>query len=237
MCIICGVYCFRKKKLKDDPDYKMPIPMMASRSGSRSTLNKHPLSSDNSEMDDNSIKRPKRYDGSYDTHEPLKNKPDVQFEPKKMDLDEDDITSSEGNSSIDRKANDIEYRSGDPNQQRQMGRRSQRLGSDYKPIDEEENSINYPPPPNDSPSPYSPSFSPTFSGLDRDSFENQQPSPTPKTPPGGIRVMPSTQQQQPQRQAPSAPFNARPYISTGSVSPPLTQNVGLPRMDSKSTEV
>lgn len=236
MCIICGVYCFRKKKLKDDPAYKMPIPMIASRSGSRSTLNKHPLSSDNSELDDNSIKKTRNYDGSYDTHEPLKNKPDIQFEPKKMDLDEDDITSSEGSEFKDRKANDIEYRPGDP-QNRQMGRRSQRLGSDYKPIDEEENSINYPPPPNDSPSPYSPgsAYSPTFSGLDRDSFENQ-PSPTPKFPTGGIRVMPATQQQQPQRQAPVAPQNARPYI--GSTSPTnLTQNVGLPQIDSRSTEV
>lgn len=209
---------------------------MASRSGSRSTLNKHPLSSDNSELDDNSIKKTRNYDGTYDTHEPLKNKPDIQFEPKKMDLDEDDITSSEGSEFKDRKANDIEYRPGDP-QNRQLGRRSQRLGSDYKPIDEEENSINYPPPPNDSPSPYSPgsAYSPTFSGLDRDSFENQ-PSPTPKFPTGGIRVMPASQQQQPQRQAPGAPQNARPYIASTSPTN-LTQNVGLPQIDSRSTEV
>lgn len=215
----------------------IPIP---SRSGSRSTLKN--INSDVSDMDDNSIKKVRRYDGSYDTHEPLKGKPNVEFGEKKMDLDEDDITSSEGSEFKERRANDIEYRPGDP-QQRQVGRRSQRLGSDYKPIEEEENSINYPPPPNDSPTPYSPNssspISPTFSAADRDSFENQQPSPTPKSPPGGVRVMPfPTQQPQPQRPYNynlSQPVNSVRYTPTA--SPPLSQNVGLPRMDSKSTEV
>lgn len=220
----------------------MPIPL-PSRSGSRSTLKN--IHSDTSEMDDSSIKKVRRYDATYDTHEPLKGKPNVEFGEKKMDLDEDDITSSEGSEFKDRRANDIEYRQGDP-QQRQMGRRSQRLGSDYKPIEEEENSINYPPPPNDSPQPYSPNsnspISPTFSGADRDSFGNQS-SPTPKSPPGGIRVMPFGQQQQPQPQSQrpynynlSQPINNSRYTPTAS-PPPLSQNVGLPRIDSKSTEV
>lgn len=94
MCIVCVVYQYRKKQLEKDPNYTLPIPH--SRSGSRTTLKN--MRSDESEADDHSIAKVRRYDGSYETHEPLKDKPDVNFEAKKMDLDEEDFTSSEGSS-------------------------------------------------------------------------------------------------------------------------------------------
>lgn len=210
------------------------LPFPHSRSGSRTTLKN--LNSDASENgDDNSIRKVRRYDASYDTHEPLKNKPSVDFDPsKKLDLDEDDITSSEGSSFRDVKAKDFEYlnMAGSAGQDRQLGRRSQRLASDYKPIEEEDSQ--YPPPPIDSPQPYNGTYSPTFSNLDRTSYFSD-PSQSP-TPAGAIRVFPQSQQQQPQPQQPS---NSR-FFGGPSVSPPppLTQNVGLPRpADKRSTEV
>jgi hypothetical protein len=166
----------------------------------------------------------------------LKNKPSVDFDPaKKMDLDEDDITSSEGSSFRDVKAKDFDYlnMAGSAGQdQRQQGRRSQRLASDYKPIEEEDS--RYPPPPIDSPQPYGGTYSPTFSNLDRTSYlsdPNQSPTPA-----GAIRVFPQSQPQQPQPQQPSGSrFYGGPSVSP---PPPLTQNVGLPRpADGRSTEV
>lgn len=226
--------------MEKDPNYVLPIPH--SRSNSRTTLKN--MNSDASDMDDGSIKKVRRYDASYDTHEPLKNKPPVDFDPaKKMDLDEDDITSSEGTSSSlrDIKAKDFEYihmASGSGNdQQRQMGRRSQRLPSDYKAIEEEDN--RYPPPPNESPQPYNGTYSPTFSNLDRTSFQSDpNQSPDTKSPQiGAIRVLPLNQQRHLQ-QAPPPPIGSSRFYGEPSNSPPLTQNVGLPaRIDSRSTEV
>lgn len=228
MCIVCVVYQYRKKQIKKDPNYVLPFPH--SRSGSRTTLKN--LNSDASEGDDTSIKKVRRYDATYDTHEPLANKPAVDFDPsKKMDLDEDDFTSSEGSSIRDIKAKDFEYvnMAGSAGQDRQLGRRSQRLPSDYKPIEEE--GSQYPPPPIESPQPYNGTYSPTFSNLDRTSFlsdPNQSPTPT-----GAIRVLPMSQQQQPLQQQPNSRFYGEP-----SRSPQLTQNVGLPKpADGRSTEV
>lgn len=242
MCIVCVVYQYRRKQLEKDPNYVLPIPH--SRSGSRTTLKN--LNSDASDNgDDSSIRKVRRYDGSYDTHEPLKNKPAVEFDPnKKMDLDEDDITSSEGSSLRDIKAKDFEYvnMAGSAGQdQRQMGRRSQRQPSDYKPIEEEDS--RYPPPPIESPQPYNGTYSPTFSNLDRTSFLSD-PSQSPQ-PAGAIRVLPaSQQQQQPIQQQPmqfqQPPNNSRFYGEHSRSPPPipLTQNVGLPREgDGRSTEV
>lgn len=232
MCIVCVVYQYRKKQLKKDPNYVLPFPH--SRSGSRTTLKN--MNSDASDMgDDTSIKKVRRYDASYDTHEPLKDKPAVDFDPsKKMDLDEDDITSSEGSSFRDIIAKDFEYvnMAGSGQDQRQVGRRSQRLASDYKPIEEEENA-QYPPPPIESPQPYNGTYSPTFSNLDRTSFlsdPNQSPPPS-----GAIRVLPLSQQQPQPAQQQQPPSNSR-FYGGPSRSPPLTQNVGLPT-DGRSTEV
>jgi sushi domain-containing protein 2 len=234
MCIVCVVYQYRKKQMEKDPNYVLPFPH--SRSGSRTTLKN--MNSDASENgDDSSIRKVRRYDASYDTHEPLKNKPAVDFDPsKKMDLDEDDITSSEGSSFRDIKAKDFEYlnMAGSAGQdQRQLGRRSQRLASDYKPIEEEDSK--YPPPPIESPQPYNGAYSPTFSNLDRTSFlSDPNQSPTQKSPIGAIRVLPLNQQQQ----QPQPPNNTRFYGETSRSPPPLSQNVGLPKVaDGRSTEV
>jgi sushi domain-containing protein 2 len=235
MCIVCVVYQYRKKQLKKDPNYALPFPH--SRSGSRSSL-KGTMKSDLSDGDDNSIKKVRNYDATYNTHEPLKDKPAVEFDPaKKMDLDEDDITSSEGSSFRDVIAKDFQYvnmASGSGTQRDpQLGRRSQRLASDYKPIEEEDGQ--YLPPPVDSPQPYGGTYSPTFSNLDRSSYASDpNQSPIQKSPVGAIRVFPNSQQ--PQQQQPA--MNQSRFFGGPSTSPPLTQNVGLPRVpDSRSTEV
>lgn len=233
LCIVCVLYQYRKKQLKKDPNYVLPIPH--SRSGSRTTLKG--MSDMSDAGDDGSIKKVRNYDATYNTHEPLRNKPPVDFDTsKKMDLDEDDITSSEGTSSIDVIAKDIEYvpMSGSGMQdQRQMGRRSQRLASDNRPIEEEDSQ--FPPAPIESPQPYAngSTYSPTFSNLDRSSYASDpNQSPFQKSPFNAIRVLPMNQQQ-PQPQTSQARFFGGP-----SVSPPLTQNVGLPRVeDSRSTAV
>lgn len=238
LCIVCVVYQYRKKQLKKDPNYVLPFPH--SHSGSKSTLKG--INSDVSDAgDDSSIKKVRSYDATYNTHEPLKNKPPVDFDSsKKMDLDEDDITSSEGSSFRDVIAKDFEFvnmassGSGPGQDQRQMGRRSQRLASDYKPIEEEDSQ--YPPPPVDSPQLYNSTYSPTFSNLDRSSFASDpSQSPTAKSPVGAIRVLPLSQQQQNQQPDRSRFFGEPSHASS---PPPLTQNVGLPRVaDSRSTEV
>lgn len=238
LCLVCVVYQYRKKQLKKDPNYVLPIPH--SHSGSRTTL-KGPMSDMSDAGDDMSIKKTRNYDATYNTHEPLNNKPAVDFDPtKKMDLDEDDITSSEGTSSIDVIAKDFEYvpmntSSGSGVQdQRQLGRRSQRMASDYKPIEEEDS---FPPAPIESPQPYSNgTYSPTFSNLDRSSYAYSDPNQSPlQKSPIGVRLPPLQQQQsqQPQPQTSQARFFGQP-----SQSPQLTQNVGLPSVDdSRSTAV
>ncbi len=232
LCIVCVVYQYRKKQLKKDPNYVLPIPH--SRSGSRTTLKGMSDMSDTG--DDGSIKKVRNYDATYNTHEPLENKPNSDFDPsKKMDLDEDDITSSEGTNSIDVIAKDIEYvpmAGSGVTDQRQLGRRSQRLASDYKPIEEEDSQ--YPPAPVESPQPYSNGmYSPTFSNLDRSSYASDPTRSPIQNNPGPIRVLPMNQPpQQPQNQ--QQRFFGGPSVSP----PPPTQTVGLPRVeDSRSTAV
>lgn len=119
---------------------------------------------------------------------------------------------------------------------RQTGRRTQRMESDYKPIEEEDNSGRFPPPPVESPQPYNGTYSPTFSF-------NSNTSPTPA---GAVRVFPLAQApkppttQPPQQQQPQtsrfydAPIS--PISPASPVSPNLSQNVGLPQ-DGRSTQV
>jgi hypothetical protein len=236
LCIVCVVYQYRKKQLKKDPNYALPFPH--SRSGSRTTLKG--INSDASDIgDDTSIKKVRNYDATYNTHEPLAHKPAVDFDSsKKMDLDEDDITSSEGSSFRDVIAKDFHYVDNNfsgsgpaaQQEQRQMGRRSQRLASDYKPIEEEDSQ--YLPPPVESPQLYNGTYSPTFSNLDRSSYASD-PN---QSPIGAYRVLPLNQQSSQQTQPPRQQFFGEP---SKSISPqPITQNVGLPRAaDSRSTEV
>lgn len=96
MCVVCGVYCYRKKALKEDPDYKLPIGNR-SRSNSQSATFRH-MASDGSEIDSGTLKKTRSYDRMYRTNEPLDNKPNGDFPEKKWDLDsgDGDVTSSEG---------------------------------------------------------------------------------------------------------------------------------------------
>jgi hypothetical protein len=217
MCIVCGVYCYRKKQMEEDPNWKMPIPH--SRSGSRATL-RH-LNSDGSEMDgDEPLKKSRSYDKVYRTNEPLEGKPMTEFPDKKWDLDDEDVTSSEGSEFRDSKiASDIEYINKTGEKPSQQGRRSMKLPSSYQPIEEERGS--YPPPI----SPLSGSYSPTYSGLDRNSFENQtnQPNRTP----GGIRVLPLP--------GTSTQIENSPTFYSSPASPPPSQDVGLPRSNANNT--
>lgn len=123
MCVVCAVYCYRKKALREDPDWKMSLPR--SRSGSRSNL-RHAGVNGNSETDSSTLKKSRSYDKVYRTNEPLDNKPDVDFPAKKWDLDDEDFTSSDGSEFppgvASKRADDIQFLNrGDA--QRQTGRR------------------------------------------------------------------------------------------------------------------
>lgn len=211
MLIVCVVYCWRKKHLKEDPDWKMPIP---SRSASRSTLRN--LGSDNA--DDDTIKKVRNYDATYRTHEPLEGKPDIDFPPKKMDLEEDDFTSSEGGSEYkDKVAKDFEYRNSANSQMDQPGRILGRRAERQKAIEEED----LPPPIDSSPPmstphraapgfPSSLAYSPTYGQDQRDSFMTD-PSQSPRQ---TISPMQNNSRQQ--------------FFGSNPTSPNLQQSVGLP---------
>ncbi|GAB0092360.1 Protein mesh [Sergentomyia squamirostris] len=226
LCIVCGVYCYRKKALKEDPNWKMPIP---SRSGSRATLRN--INSDGSDIDSGTLKKSRSYDKVYRTHEPLEGKPNIEFPEKKWDLDDEDVTSSEGSELKDSKiARDIQYIAHAGDRPRQLGRRNMQMGG----VDEESNTNSFPPPPVDSPTPISPSYSPTYSGLDRNSsFMTEQqspPQPGPVRPPSNaVRVLPG----------PSSPPPDQQFLTfSGPSSPqPPPQDIGLPRVNAKATEV
>lgn len=220
--LTCVVYCWRKKHLKEDPDWKLPIP---SRSGSRSTLRN--IGSD----DDDTIKKVRNYDGTYKTHEPLNGKPVIEFPPKKLDLDEDDldVTSSEGGSEYkDKVAKDFEYRnsqqSGPSDEGRVLGRRAER----EQAIQEEDMDFTQQPTSSNAPLGYNQArqvpYSPTYS-QDRDSFMTD-PSQSPP-------VLRQQQQQQPPQM----------FFGTPASPPPLLgQSVGLPTASptndaSRSTQV
>lgn len=230
MCVVCAVYCYRKKQLKEDPDWKMSLPR--SRSGSRTTL-RH-LGTDGEQ---DTLKKSRSYDKVYRTNEPLDGKPNIDFPEKKWDLEDDmDFTSSDGSEFPPTKAaNDIEYiNSTDP--QRQTGRRGiqQRLGNENQsPIEEEDSNLPLPPPPlanEDNAS--NPAYSPTFSGLDRNSSGfGTQPQPFNLRQPNAIRVLPQTSTN-------SKFFGEGSMSPTSARSPTPTQDIGLPKsVNAKSTEV
>lgn len=236
ICIVCVIYRFRRKNKQMDPNWKLTNSLPRSRSGSRTTL-RH-LNSDGSEVDSDTLKKSRSYDKVYRTHEPLEGKPNIEFPEKKWDLDEEDITSSDGSEFPHGKlAKDIDYiNANEP--QRQTGRRNQRpTVTTQQPIQEE---AAYLPPPVESPS----SYSPTFSGLDRNSFpeppsphqqqqQQQQQSLGNRAPSGAVRVLPTGRY-----------FSDGPASPESAGSPILTQNVGLPSpsgplspKSTKSTEV
>lgn len=219
MCIVCAVYCYRKKARKVDPGWKLSLPR--SRAGSRTTLRQ--LTSDGSDSD--TLKKSRSYEKVYRTHEPLEGKPNIEFPAKKWDLDEEDFTSSEGGSEFPqgKLAKDISYDDTPQHQQqqqqqaveRQTGRRNQpRQVFQQQPDTIQEERESYLSQAAES----SPGFSPVYSGFGG----AQRPS-------GGIRVLPSSNKF----------FSDSTGSPVSSGSPVLTQNVGLPSppLNNRSTEV
>lgn len=233
LCIVCGIYRFRRKSKQADPNWKLTNSLPRSRSGSRTTL-RH-LNSDGSEVDSDTLKKSRSYDKVYRTHEPLEGKPNIEFLEKKWDLDEEDITSSEGSEFPHSKvAKDIDYMN--PNEpQRQTGRRNQRpTAISQQPIQEERS---YVPPPVESPS----SYSPTFSGLGRDSFP-EPPSPQQQAlgnrgPSGAVRVLPTADNTRYFSDGPASPVSAGSPVLTQSVGLPAASGGQLSPKSTKSTEV
>lgn len=217
MCIVCGIYCYRKKARKVDPGWKLTLPR--SRAGSRTTLRQ--LTSDASDSD--TLKKSRSYEKVYRTHEPLEGKPNIEFPAKKWDLDEEDFTSSEGGSEFQQSklAKNINYIGDDlPQQQtssaqqqsdRQTGRRNERQ-QQPNTIQEESYLTRS--------AEISPGFSPVYSG-----YSGTQGRP----PSGGIRVLPTSNRF----------FSDSTGSPVSSGSPVLTQNVGLPSppLNNRSTEV
>lgn len=112
LCIVCGVYRYRQKQLKEDPHWQMTLPR--SRAGSSRNLrvlNYDP--EDDSDTDASTLKKSRSYDKVYRTNEPLPGKPQIDFPAKKWDLDmqDEDVTSSEGsdNRTSTKVAKDISY--------------------------------------------------------------------------------------------------------------------------------
>nr|XP_016998391.1 protein mesh isoform X1 [Drosophila takahashii]XP_016998393.1 protein mesh isoform X1 [Drosophila takahashii] len=139
LCIVCGVYRYRQKQLKEDPQWQMP---MLPRSRASSARNLRTLNyDDDSDTDASTLKKSRSYDKVYRTNEPLPGKPQIDFPAKKWDLDEndEDVTSSEGsqNRNSSKLARDISYIN--PNvvatgeKPKQLGRRS--LHGSGSPVD------------------------------------------------------------------------------------------------------
>lgn len=213
MCIICAVYCYRKKARKVDPGWKIALPR--SRAGSRTTLRN--LGSDGSEVDSDTLKKSRSYEKVYRTHEPLEGKPNIEFPAKKWDLDEEDITSSDGGSEFPQTkvSKDVNLIGNDtpqqpPHNERQLGRRTQRGMPQQPDTIQEENYLAQP--------------VESTSGFSYSSgYALDQRRPT-----GGVRVIPSNK---------FFSDNSGSPVSSG--SPILTQNVGLPSppLNYRSSEV
>lgn len=113
LCIVCGVYRYRQKQLKEDPHWQMPVLPRSRSSSARNlrTLNYGP--EDDSDTDASTLKKSRSYDKVYRTNEPLPGKPQIDFPAKKWDLDEhdEDVTSSEGSDTrtSTKLAKDISY--------------------------------------------------------------------------------------------------------------------------------
>lgn len=245
MCVICGVYCYRKKALKEDPDYKLPIGNR-SRSNSQSATFRH-MNSDGSEIDSGTLKKARSYDRVYRTNEPLEGKPNVDFPEKKWDLEDVDITSSEGIKrqrsaalALDTQLNPSYAGGTEKPPARQIGRRQMAMDNGQEMQTFSGPNEGYPDPQLDSPSPQS--YSPQSSAIDRSSFMTQpsgQPPQQFRPPSGAVRVIPGPSYTPQVSNTTNNPSEYPPYMSfSGPSSPqPPSQDVGLPKVNTKSTEV
>uniref|UniRef100_T1PEZ0 AMOP domain protein n=1 Tax=Musca domestica TaxID=7370 RepID=T1PEZ0_MUSDO len=220
LCIVCGVYRFRQKQLKEDPQWQMTLPR--SRASSRTNLRALNANGDYDSDTDatGTLKKSRSYDKVYRTNEPLPGKPRIDFPAKKWDLDDGDVTSSEGE------------------KPKQMGRRSLRgiSGTDQDQLPEHEDhdehaaagvaghpdehddvGVQHPAGYHQPPSPEADDhdehglplhqamhpaggtqaqYSPTFSGADSSfSGESYHPNNPPQTRYGGVQVLPNTNSQ------------------------------------------
>lgn len=241
MCIVCAIYCYRKKARKVNPGWVLSLPR--SRAGSRTTLRQ--MASDGSDSD--TLKKSRSYEKVYRTNEPLEGKPNIEFPAKKWDLDEEDFTSSEGGSEFPQGkiAKDINYigtaddtvhrQQQQPQQQqqvRQTGRRNQREAAQQQQQLQQQ----VPDSPQDesylaqAPESLSPGFSPVYSGFGGGGGGDGGGGGKVRPPSGGIRVLPATTNKY-------FTDNTGSPISSG--SPTLTQAVGLPSppLNNRSTQV
>lgn len=256
LCIICGVYRFRQKQLKEDPQWQMTMPR--SRASSRTNLralnaNGEPNDYDSDTDATGTLKKSRSYDKVYRTNEPLPGKPRIDFPAKKWDLDEDeDVTSSEGSDNKDTKlAKDIEYINKTGEKPKQMGRRSLRAVSesdqDQHPEgtgtgidDQEEAGTQHPPGYHQPPSPETDvrgmplnqtqpqqQYSPTFSGADSRNSEGSSMSYHPNNP-GQTRYGGVPVLPNANSQYFNRPTSIMPVRPAPIVGSPLTQDNGLP---------
>lgn len=216
--IICGVYCYRRRAKRDDPNWRLRFPR--SRAGSKSSTIRH-MVSDGSEADSDTLKKSRSYEKVYRTNEPLEGKPQVEFPAKKWDLDEEDVVSSEGGFSQGRSiANEEQQRI--QQQQQQLAQQAQQVQQAQQQQQERQTGRR---------------------GTQR-AFA-QQPSQGleegfAQSPPDAARY-PSTYYR-PQASSSSNRFfgdNTGTVSPVSSESPVLTQNVGLPSptLNNRSTEV
>ncbi|XP_046806151.1 protein mesh [Lucilia cuprina] len=244
LCIVCGVYRYRQKQLKEDPQWQMTLPR--SRASSRTNLRTLGTG-----LDD---------DSDTDNTGTLK-------KTKKWDLDDEDVTSSEGE------------------KPKQMGRRSLRAasGTDLdkmgagSPVDEHDehgqeaeehegvgniHPAGYHQPPSPEVDDHDvhgvpmaqtqpqQQYSPTFSGADsRNSGESSMsymPNGPAQTRYGGVPVLPNANSQFFSRPPSSMPAVGTPIRPAPIVGSPLMQDNGLPSpphaasptpSNQKSTEV
>lgn len=180
------MYRYRQRQLQEDPDWKPVLPR--SRQNSKVNLytaSKHAqLDDEDSDATTDTLKKPKMYDGSYNTHEPLTNKPNNDFPAKKFDLDDEDFSSSEGSEfkSPTKSAKDIQFftpkhLAGDL-KPKQLGRRSLRSSQDLinEHPDEDEHDT------------HAQMYSPTFSAAESNHYQpqggyfNRSAPPTPRSP-------------------------------------------------------
>ncbi|KPU80188.1 uncharacterized protein Dana_GF16595, isoform C [Drosophila ananassae] len=236
LCIVCGVYRYRQKQLKEDPHWQMPVLPRSRASSARNlrTLNYD----DDSDTDASTLKKTKKWD---------------------LDENDEDVTSSEGsqNRTSSKLARDISYIN--PNvthvtgeKPKQSGRRSLRAsGTDLDqhqhqdPEDHEDDDdfdeadvhtgtihpagYHQPLSPEEADQLHRQQYSPTFSGLDSRtsgaSSINYTPQAATQNRFGGVPVLPSNTQ-----------YYSRPPsgVPTATATPlrtaptPLTQDSGLP---------
>lgn len=162
------------------------------------------------------LRKMRQYDDVYRTHEPLKGKPEIEFPEKKLDLSEDEVMSSGSNDNRDFNTNPTnKFTYGEP--AHQLGRSRQKLTKDdnnkeYNVNNPSSLGYNVPDSPDSPGSPDSPD-SPTYSTATKSWARDN-------TVGYGHNI--------------NSPTHTAHYSPTFNT---INQDVGLPRSNSRSTEV